>query len=216
MSRRPPSDVQRRNYAATAANFTAWITTPEADKTLRLLVDARDGSRYPSRTSSAPRQPHNQVDTDGHPIPPDTPVESAALGHDPIEQQAAALLDDLAALIELTAAVARRFEGWRPSRTIEHYPCGHPVDRQYTRCQVIDPETGAQCGKGHTVTRSCVACGDAVEVGDYFAAGRCRSCHDKHRRKSRSAWFNAEGLQLSDATLISDIKFVDDTGTAHA
>lgn len=221
MTGRPLSSTRRHDLATTATNLATWLTTNEAATVMRLITEAIDGTPYPSKTSTAPRQPHNQVDADGYPIPPDTPTEARALTPDPIGQQAAALANDLHQLHELTASVWRRLQSWQPSRTLALYACGHPVtDRNYSRCQYIDPDTGIQCGQGHTQVRSCKTCDRLIQPGEYYSNRQCRTCYDAERRPTSSntsgRWFTTDDLQLTDGVMISDIQFDTDSGAAHA
>ena len=93
-----------------------------------------------------------------------TPVEAKASSFDRPAADAIRLLLELQQVVVLADRCQLALQGWRPDRPLELYPdCGHPVDRNYRRCQVM--VDGRQCGAGMT-ERRCDTCRRPLGPGE--------------------------------------------------
>lgn len=132
-------------------------------------------------------------------------VERVALdgGSRPVGR-AVEILAELEGLADRARRVRLGLGECKADRPIEAYPCGHPVDRRFTRCQVtVD---GVQCGTGSTTERRCAnrTCDKVLEPGDRTLDGRCDTCARFRRRTGRDR-IVTEGLALSDGLLVEGV-----------
>ncbi len=212
---RIPTPTHRAAIADKLELLAHELRRQQAADTMRLIAEAIDGTPYPNQASGTPRQPHNQTDDDGHPIPPDTPTETAALNRDPTTHRAATAINNLWTIHDLTRQTLQTLWSWRPDRAVATCErCGHPYQRGYIRCQqIID---GQQCGATETLIRYCDICGDEVPRGQqyrqYQQDGVWRCAKDwKFRHRNGYDRNTLDRLKTDDTTIIAT-----DNGVAHA
>lgn len=156
---------------------------------LELLRDALDHG-YPTRASTVPAQPTNEVDENGDPVQPSTQPEAAVVNPDRTARAASDLIDTFRDLHRKTVTLAALIEAWDPNRAVRHCPrCGHPYEDDQTRCQqIID---GRQCGAREDAERYCTgyptadACplkGAPVPRGKKRRDGLCDTCRSRRHR----------------------------------
>lgn len=183
---RPLRVDEARQVAAILVDLANRLAT--SDRTLAVIAAALDHG-YPARGSTAPTNPTNRTDDDGHPIPPDTRPEALAIQPDQARRQAADLVDRIRHHHRQSVALVVALAQWDPDRPVRHCPrCGHPYEGTETRCQQRDPD-GVQCGAAENTIRKCAndPCGRILGPGEARRDGRCNRC-DVHVRRHGTEW----------------------------
>jgi hypothetical protein len=185
----PLSTTQLEATAFTLSALAAELLAGHADKVQRNLADWADNG-YPGRG-----------DGGGSTSSTSSPVERQLDRPDNAADQARQLLADLRRLDAHARRILGQLRAADPGRPIACYQaCGHPIDRQFTRCQVV--EGGVQCGTSASSERRCAnhTCDDVMGPGEPLRDGRCDACYRFRRRTGRDRIVTA-GLALTGGLL---------------
>ena len=178
------SHSERLQMATELAGLAKELTAGYAAKVQELLATSM-AYGYPTKGSTAERQPGHQTDERGEPVAPDSIPERLAVRPDPEAVRAHHLITLLRRTHQTVAGLHRDLAALSPDRPVRRCTrCGHPLDRDQIRCQQID-ENGRQCGARETAARSCRICGEIQEAGQPLRQGRCNTCRSYHRRTGR-------------------------------
>jgi hypothetical protein len=186
---RPLSASQLEATAFTLSALAAELLAHHATKVQHNLATYADNG-YPTHG-----------DGGGNGGGPSSPVERQVNQPDNAADQARQLLADLRRLDAHCRRILGQLKAADPGRTIACYVvCGHPIDRAFTRCQVV--EDGVQCGTSAATERRCAnhTCDTPMATGDPLRDGRCEACYRFRRRTGRDRIVTA-GLALTGGLL---------------
>lgn len=206
---RPIRDAEREAILAALVELAGRLA--KAQPALDLLHTTTQVG-YPPKASTAPNMPHNQVDEDGEPIPPDTLPEAFVIHGDRPANDAAHHLRTLRRIGDMAATLNRALAANDPDRQVCP-DCGHPYAAGETRCQrIVD---GRQCGArrrlpGADTERVCkhtgAGCprdGRPLTPGEHLRNGECPACAQRTRRSSNRI-ARIDRLQLADNVITTE------------
>lgn len=187
---RPLTTTQLDATAFTLSALSAELLAPHAATVQRNLADWADNG-YPTRGEGGSSSGSTSS-------PVERQVENGA---DNAADQARTLLADLRRLDSHARRILAQLRAADPDRPIACYQaCGHPIDRAFTRCQVV--EDGVQCGTSAATERRCAnhTCDRIMASGEPLRDGRCDTCYRFRRKTGRDRIVTA-GLALNGGLL---------------
>lgn len=188
-----PSELDQLGQLLAA--LAGQLSRPEAPAMLTNAALAAD-PYWPSKASGA-------ASIGGGGSGPSSPVEAALWHRDAgMAERARIMLADLAQLGPNLRRVLAVLAEYDPSRPLELCTrCGHPLDREYRRCQQVTD--GVQCGT-RGAERRCRTCDEPQPPGRALRGGECNACRMSRIRNGGRARVATSQLALSAGLLTED------------